>query len=66
MVRHHYGPWDKRYYQVLAFLEARSLITVNKQGNTYDFALTALGQEKSKTLSKAKPFILLVAPNERS
>ena len=21
MVRHHYGPWDKRYYQVLAHLE---------------------------------------------
>ena len=30
MVRHHYGPWDKRYYQVLAFLESRGLITVQK------------------------------------
>jgi hypothetical protein len=30
MIRHHYGPWDKRYYHVLAYLEAKSLITVSK------------------------------------
>ena len=60
MVRHHYGPWDKRYYQVLAFLEARGLITVKKRGCTYDFTLTELGQEKAKALSKSKPFALLI------
>lgn len=60
MVRHHYGPWDKRYYQVLAFLEARSLITVKKRGTTYDFALMELGQKKAKTLSKSKPFAPLI------
>lgn len=60
MVRHHYGPWDKRYYQVLAFLEARRLITVEKHGNTYNFILTALGQEKAKSLSKTEPFASLV------
>lgn len=56
MVRHHYGPWDKRYYQVLAFLEARELIKVQKRGKTYEFVLTELGQEKAKPLSKAKQF----------
>lgn len=60
MVRHHYGPWDKRYYQVLAFLEARSLITVKKQGSSYDFTLTALGQDKSKALSKSVAFAPLI------
>lgn len=60
MVRHHYGPWDKRYYQVLAFLEARGLITVQKQGSTYDFTLTELGQEKAKTLTKSDSFASLV------
>ena len=29
MVRHHYGPWDKRYYHILAYLESRQLINVN-------------------------------------
>lgn len=61
MVRHHYGPWDKRYYQVLAFLESRGLIIVKKIGNKYKFILTALGQEKAKTLSRSKPFNSLVA-----
>lgn len=60
MVRHHYGPWDKRYYQVLAFLEARGLITVQRAGSTYVFNLTDLGQEKSTILSKSKPFLSLI------
>lgn len=60
MVRHHYGPWDKRYYQVLAFLEARGLITVKKRGSTYDFILTKLGQERAKTLTKSQPFKPLI------
>src|SRR5882724_10216585 len=30
MVRDHYGPWDKRYYHILAHLEAKRLITVTK------------------------------------
>jgi hypothetical protein len=43
MVRHHYGPWDKRYYQILPFLEARHLITVSKNNHAYAFALTEKG-----------------------
>ncbi len=60
MVRHHYGPWDKRYYHVLAFLEARGLINVTKQGNSYDFALTPVGEDKAKVLSKAESYYPLV------
>lgn len=56
MVRHHYGPWDKRYYQVLGFLEARSLIAVEKHKNTYRFSLTKLGKEKAKEISKKNSF----------
>ena len=41
MVRHHYGPWDKRYDQVLAHLEGRRLITVSKLKNSYQIALSA-------------------------
>lgn len=61
MVRHHYGPWDKRYYQVLAFLESRGLIRVEKRGLTFDFILTDLGKAKAATLSKEVPFEPLVA-----
>ncbi|WP_156419599.1 MULTISPECIES: hypothetical protein [unclassified Sphingopyxis] len=61
MVRHHYGPWDKRYYHVLAHLEARELITVSKEGRSYRLALTSLGKSKAKLLAAKPSFEPLVA-----
>ena len=60
MVRHHYGPWDKRYYHVLAFLEARGLIHVSKRGSAYEFLLTPLGDTRATTLSQSEAFAMLV------
>ncbi|MES1973342.1 MAG: hypothetical protein V4472_12865 [Pseudomonadota bacterium] len=60
MVRHHYGPWDKRYYHVLAHLEAKRLITVSKEKKSYQIALTPLGKERAKTLSELQSFASLV------
>jgi hypothetical protein len=56
MVRHHYGPWDKRYYHVLAYLEARRLITVRISGRTCRIALTALGKGVVRKLLKSHAF----------
>jgi len=50
MVRHHYGPWDKRYYHVLSYLEARRLIDVTTEGNMYRIALTDSGKQRAKAL----------------
>jgi hypothetical protein len=50
MVRFHYGPWDKRYYQVIPYLEARGLIQVIKSGSAYNFVLTNLGKSIAETL----------------
>lgn len=60
MVRHHYGPWDKRYYHVLAHLEAKRLITVTKESSTYRIALTDLGRERAKALAAKSSFAPLV------
>lgn len=60
MVRHHYGPWDKRYYHVLAHLEARRLITVTKEGRSYQLTLTDLGKQRAKVLSSTPSFEELV------
>lgn len=60
MVRYHYGPWDKRYYHVLAHLEAKRLITVTKKGRSYRIALTGLGHERAKALAVRPSFALLV------
>lgn len=56
MVRHHYGPWDKRYYHVLAFLEARGLITVRKSGKSYRITLTRPGKLAAGRLADAPAF----------
>ena len=61
MVRHHYGPWDKRYYHVLAHLEAKNLIHVTKEGSGYRLALTELGRERAKTLMDRRSFASLAA-----
>lgn len=59
MVRHHYGPWDKRYYHVLAFLEARGLITVKKSAKSYRVALTRPGKVAAGRLAHAPAFAAL-------
>jgi DNA-binding PadR family transcriptional regulator len=56
MIRHHYGPWDKRYYTVLPFLESRNLITVSKEGATYVFELTRNGKRLADDISKRSEF----------
>lgn len=57
MVRYHYGPWDHRYYEVLPFLESCALIRVRKtDSNSYEFLLTALGQETATKLKKDTAF----------
>ncbi len=56
MIRHHYGPWDKRYYKVLPFLESRRLITVSKRGASYFFELTENGKKIADAVAKRPEF----------
>lgn len=60
MVRHHYGPWDKRYYQVLSYLNARNLISISKEGKAYRFTLTDIGKKAAKELEGSDEFADLV------
>lgn len=60
MVRHHYGPWDKRYYHVLAHLEAKRLITVTKESKSFRIALTDVGREHASALRVRQSFAPLV------
>lgn len=56
MVRHHYGPWDKRYYHVLAYLESRGLLRIEKAKTVYTFELTELGRSMAKQLAADAAF----------
>lgn len=60
MVRHHYGPWDKRYYHVLAHLEAKQLIDITKKGSSYRISLTDHGRERAKALAARGSFAPIV------
>ena len=59
MVRHHYGPWDPRYYQILAYLESRVLITVEKVNRTFVFLLTKAGQDIALKLAEDDSYLEL-------
>lgn len=61
MVRHHYGPWDKRYYHILAFLEGTGLLEVATQANgSYRFTLTAEGVRRAQALQQSPAYVPLV------
>lgn len=61
MVRHHYGPWDKRYYSILAHLSSKGLIEVQKSRNTYNIELTPEGRRLADELTKDDAFRVLTA-----
>lgn len=61
MVRHHYGPWDKRYYHVLAHLEAKQLIRVTRSKKAYIISLTSLGKERAQRLAEKTSFETLAS-----
>lgn len=60
MVRHHYGPWDHRYYHVLSFLESRNLVKVSKVGTQIRFQLTQDGRNHALSLAACPSFEPLV------
>lgn len=51
MIRYRFGPWDPRYRQYLAFLEARQLIRVSQGARgTKKVTLTAAGRHLAHTV----------------
>lgn len=56
MIRYHYGPWDHRYYEVLAYLRSRGLIQIFKEKNTYKFKLTDTGKKRMRKLTKESSY----------
>lgn len=61
MTRFHYGPWDHRYYQVLAALEARGLLAVTSKANAIILTLTPKGHETAESLRNHPAFTELTA-----
>jgi hypothetical protein len=60
MIRFHYGPWDSRYYHILGYLEAKSLIKVERDGRMYKLKLTDAGKSIAKQTEKSPAYANLV------
>lgn len=60
MTRFHYGPWDHRYYQLLAVLESRNLVSAIPKGRMLVLTLTPEGQATADRLKANAVFADLV------
>jgi hypothetical protein len=60
MIRFHYGPWDERYYHILAYLEGKHLLTVKKEDQAFTLSLTDEGKQVAEQFAKDKSFAPLV------
>ena len=61
MIRFHYGPWDPRYYHILAYLEAKGLLEVEREASTYVLRLSDAGKGIAGRLERAPAFARIAA-----
>ena len=65
MIRYRYGPWDKRYYDILSYLSSKDLILVLKIRNgAFRFQLTETGNKIASEISGQDEFGLLIEQME--
>jgi len=61
MIRYRYGPWDKRYYDILSYLRSKDLIQVEKdKKGAFRFQLTEFGQETASKIAEQTEFNSLI------
>lgn len=60
-----YGPWDRRYYHILSYLESKGLIGVIRVNNMFRLSLTDLGKSVAGAAEKSDPFDHLVEHMKR-
>lgn len=56
MIRYKYGPWDQKYYLVLAYLTGKKLVKVEQENNLEIFLLTETGVNLANSLLSQPEF----------
>lgn len=59
MVRYRFGPWDHRYWRLLALLQGKGLIRVRRQGLARMVGLTEKGRALALELARSPEFQLV-------
>jgi DNA-binding PadR family transcriptional regulator len=61
MIRYRYGPWDKRYYDILSYLRSKDLIAVEKdKKGAFRFQLTESGIKTVTEIAELSEFNSLI------
>ena len=60
IVRYKYGPWDNRYYHVLAYLESTGLVSIERVGRLYRITLTPKGAALAETIGEDPSYGALI------
>lgn len=61
MIRYRYGPWDKRYYDLLSYLRSKDLILVVKdKKGAFRFQLTESGKETATKIAEKSDFTSMI------
>ena len=59
MVRYRYGPWDHRYWQFLALLQAKGLVRIRRKGLGRMVGLTEKGRGLAKQLALSADYAIV-------
>lgn len=59
MVRYRFGPWDHRYTEFLAVLQAKGLVRLRRIGRTRHIGLTEKGREVARQIAARSEFAKL-------
>lgn len=60
MIRYKYGPWDKKYYDIFAYLIAKNLMVIVPKGGVDHFVLTLEGEAVVEMLLQQNAYRELV------
>jgi hypothetical protein len=60
MIRYRYGPWDHKYYLILAYLSGKQLITISVRERMDRYALSETGRGICAALANLPEFLPIV------
>jgi hypothetical protein len=50
MIRYRYGPWDQRYYVLLAYMNGKKLMVIRSRDNVDQYILSSVGHRLASSL----------------